>query len=126
MLGAVVGLLVVLWLLPIPLAAMPEPIGPAAVQFGNGARMTVLLTLASGILGLIVGVIVALMRLSHQRLLQRVAHFWLWIIRRTPLLVHILFVHFARPALLPGLDRCAFGAAGLAPQLSVGSYCAQV
>lgn len=126
MLGAVVALLIVLWLLPIPLAAMPEPIGAAAVQFGTGARMTVLLTLASGSLGLIAGVIIALMRLSDQRVLQLVASFYLWVIRGTPLLVQILFVYFALPALLPGLELSDFWSAVLALSLNVGAYNSEV
>jgi polar amino acid transport system permease protein len=126
MLGAALGLFVVLWLLPIPLAAMPEPIGPAAVQFGNGARMTVLLTLTSGSLGLMTGIVIALMRLSHQRLFQRVAQFYLWVIRGTPLLVQILFVYFALPALLPGLELSDFWSAVLALSLNVGAYNSEV
>lgn len=126
MLGAVAGLIVVLWVLPIPLAAMPEPIGPAAAQFGNGARMTVLLTLTSGSLGLAAGVIVALMRLAPHRWLQHVAGFYLWVIRGTPLLVQILFVYFALPALLPGLELSGFWSAVLALSLNVGAYNSEV
>jgi len=126
MLGAVAVLLVVLWLLPIPLAAMPDPIGPAAAQFGTGARMTVLLTLISGSLGLMAGVIVALMRLARQRWLQNLAGFYLWVIRGTPLLVQILFVYFALPALLPGLELSDFWSAVLALSLNVGAYNSEV
>lgn len=126
MLGAALGLFLVLWLLPIPLATMPEPIGPAAVQFGNGARMTVLLTITSGTLGLIAGVIVALMRLSPRRSIQQIAGFYLWVIRGTPLLVQILFVYFALPALLPGLEFSDFWSAVLALSLNVGAYNSEV
>lgn len=126
MLGAALGLFIVLWLLPIPLASMPEPIGPAAVQFGNGARMTVLLTITSGSLGLFAGVVVALMRLSNQAWLHRVAGFYLWVIRGTPLLVQILFVYFALPAVLPGLELSDFWSAVLALSLNVGAYNSEV
>jgi polar amino acid transport system permease protein len=126
MIGAAAALFLVLWILPVPLAAMPEPIGPAAVQFGNGARMTVLLTVTSGSLGLLAGVVVALMRLSGNRALQHIAGFYLWIIRGTPLLVQILFVYFALPALLPGLELSDFWSAVLALSLNVGAYNSEV
>lgn len=126
MIGAAAALFLVLWILPVPLAAMPEPIGPAAVQFGNGARMTILLTVTSGSLGLLGGVVVALMRLSRNRALQHLAGFYLWIIRGTPLLVQILFVYFALPALLPGLELSDFWSAVLALSLNVGAYNSEV
>ena len=48
MFGAMVALLAFLWGLAIPLSLAPAPIGPAAQQFAEGARVTVWLTLISG------------------------------------------------------------------------------
>jgi polar amino acid transport system permease protein len=42
---AVFGLVAFLWLMAIPLSWMPEPIGSAAIQFAEGARVTVALTI---------------------------------------------------------------------------------
>jgi polar amino acid transport system permease protein len=66
------------------------------------------------------------MRLSHQSAIQRIAQFYLWIIRGTPLLVQILFVYFALPALLPGLELSDFWSAVLALSLNVGAYNSEV
>ena len=51
MFGAMIGLLLFLWGLAIPLSAAPAPIGAAAEQFAEGARVTVWLTLIAGIAG---------------------------------------------------------------------------
>src|SRR5436190_4141166 len=47
-------------------------------------------------------------------------------IRGTPLLVQILFVYFALPALLPGLELSDFWSAVLALSLNVGAYNSEV
>ena len=41
----------------VPLAYMPEPIAENAAQFAEGARITVYLTLVSGLAGLVLGVL---------------------------------------------------------------------
>ncbi|MEK1886980.1 MAG: ABC transporter permease subunit [Phyllobacterium sp.] len=97
----VVGLWVTLSVMPLLLSPLPSPIGSAAVQFGEGARMTVLLTTASGSAGIVLGVLIALARMSKSRTLTTGALGFVWIIRGTPLLVQILFVyslclHFCR------------------------------
>ena len=57
MFGAMIGLLVFLWGLAIPLSSAPEPIGPAAEQFAEGAQVTVWLTLIAGSAGVVLGVL---------------------------------------------------------------------
>jgi polar amino acid transport system permease protein len=46
--------------------------------------------------------------------LRYVASFYIWAIRGTPLLVQILFVYFALPVLVPGLNLPDFAAAVVA------------
>jgi polar amino acid transport system permease protein len=122
MLGAVAGLLLVLWLLPVPLALLPPPIGPAARLFGDGARMTALLTLAAGLFGLAIGIVVGLARLAKSKPVRQAASFYVWVIRGTPLITQILFVYFALPALLPQLELSDFWSAVLALSINVGAY----
>ena len=52
------------------------------------------------------------------------ASFYIWAIRGTPLLVQILFVHFALPVLVPGLNLPDFAAAVVALS-NVGAYNAE-
>lgn len=56
----------------------------------DGLRVTVVLTIFSGILGLALGVLIGLMRLSSSHVLQVGSWFYVWLLRGTPLLVQIL------------------------------------
>ena len=126
MLLAVAGLMAALWFLPIPLQFVPDPIGRAAQQFGDGARTTVSLTLISGILGFVIGIIVALGRLSRLSMISAVASLYIWVVRGTPLVVQILFVYFALPSLLPGLQLSGYWSAVVALAINIGAYNAEV
>jgi polar amino acid transport system permease protein len=126
MAAAIAGLCAVLYLLPSFLQFMPEPIGPAAEQFGRGARTTVQLTLVSGSLGLLIGVLIALARLSRLRLFRLPATGLLWVIRGTPLLVQLLFVYFALPNIVPGLRLSDFWSSIAALSINVGAYNSEI
>ena len=92
--------------------------------------MTLRLTVWSGILGLLVGTLVGLGRLSRNVVARGVASFYIWIIRGTPLFVQILFIYNALPPILESvginltLDEFASGV--LALTLNVGAYNAEV
>ena len=125
MLAAVISLLLVLWLIALPLRVLPPPIGSAAVQFAEGARQTVALTLVSAILGLLLGIVAALGKLSRHPVLRYPSRFYVWVIRGTPLLVQILFVYLALPAVFPQLRLSDFNSAVIALALNVGAYNAE-
>jgi polar amino acid transport system permease protein len=122
MCGAMVGLLVFLWGMAIPLSAAPSPIGPAAQQFAEGARITVWLTLISGSVGVVLGVVAGIGKLSKFLPLRWLCDFYVWIIRGTPLLLQILFVWLAAPSIVPGLDLSDFTCAAIALSLNIGAY----
>jgi len=122
MFGAMVGLLIFLWGLAIPLAAAPAPIGPAAQQFAEGARVTVWLTLISGSVGVVLGIVAGIGKLSKLLPLRWLCDFYVWIIRGTPLLLQILFVWLAAPSIVPGLDLSDFTCAAIALSLNIGAY----
>lgn len=107
------------------LALLPEPIGDHAAEFAEGARTTLYLTLISGAVGLVLGVVAALARTSGNALLRTISGAYIWIIRGTPLLVQILFMYFALPVLVPGLNLPDFAAAVIALALNVGAYNAE-
>jgi polar amino acid transport system permease protein len=117
-----VGLLVFLWGMAIPLSAAPSPIGPAAQQFAEGARITVWLTLISGSVGVVLGVVAGIGKLSKFLPLRWLCDFYVWIIRGTPLLLQILFVWLAAPSIVPGLDLSDFTCAAIALSLNIGAY----
>jgi polar amino acid transport system permease protein len=126
MAAALVGLVMVLFLLPVPLSFLPEPIGPAAALFGRGARATLLLTGTAGSIGLVLGTLAALGRLSHLYAARQLVRFYVWVIRGTPLVVQILFVYFAMPSIVPGMELSGFWSAVLALSLNVGAYNSEV
>ena len=88
----VVLLLLLMCFIDIPLSRMPEPIAENAELFAEGSRITVYLTLVSGVAGLVLGVLGALGRLSSIPPIRWIASFYIWVIRGTPLLVQVLFV----------------------------------
>ncbi|MBK1679062.1 amino acid ABC transporter permease [Rhodocyclus tenuis] len=123
MFGAMIGLLFFLWGMAIPLAAAPDPIGPAAKQFAEGARVTVWLTLISGSAGVLLGFVAGLGKLSSFAPLRWLCSFYVWLIRGTPLLLQILFVWLAVPQILPdSLQISDFACAAIALALNVGAY----
>jgi polar amino acid transport system permease protein len=123
MFGAMIGLLLFLWGLAIPLAAAPEPIGPAAQQFAEGARVTVMLTLIAGTFGVVLGVLAGIGKLSKFLPLRWLCNFYVWLIRGTPLLLQIMFVWLAVPTFMPeGVELSDFACAAIALSLNVGAY----
>lgn len=119
---AICAMFAFLWLMAIPLSAMPSPIGPAASQFAEGALVTVQLTVIAGPLGILIGVIAALAKLSKLPPLRWAATFYIWVLRGTPLLVQVLFAFNLE---LFGIRLSEFNAAVLALSLNVGAYNAE-
>ena len=50
---------------------------------------------------------------------------YVWAVRGTPLLVQVLFVYFALPRIVPGLQLSDFGSAAVALAVNVGAYNAE-
>ncbi len=117
-------LVLILWLVAKPLSWLPEPVGPAAQQFAEGTRVTVGLTLISGLLGVVLGVLAALAKLAPVPPVRWAADFYVWAIRGTPLLVQVLFVFLALPMVIP-LQLSDFNSAAVALAFNVGAYNAE-
>ncbi len=122
---AVVAMLGLLWGLGRIMAHIPGPVGAEAQSFADGAVLTVQLTVVAGLAGLLLGLLGALGKISRVPPLRWIAGLYIWIIRGTPLLVQILFVYFAVPALVPGLSLGEFTSASIALALNVGAYNAE-
>lgn len=60
----------------------------------DGLLLTVELTIASMALAIVVGIIVALMRLSPNPVLSRFSAVYIWFVRGTPVIVQLLFWYF--------------------------------
>lgn len=85
-----------------------------------GFAYTIPLTLVSFAIGLILAVIVALVRIANVRVFAKIAAFYVWIVRGTPLLVQIFIIFYGLPNAGIILDPVV--AAVIAFSLNVGAY----
>jgi len=60
----------------------------------NGLKITIYVTLGAVILGILLGVIVALMRISKNRILSGIAEVYLTVIRGTPSLIQLMIIYY--------------------------------
>ena len=60
----------------------------------RGARVTLELTFLAMLIGIVLGVVLAVMRLSPSPLISGLSSFYIWFFRGTPVLVQILFWQF--------------------------------
>ena len=107
---------------------MPEFISLAISSFWPmlyaGLVFTIPITLISFSLGLLLGFIVALIRLYGPAPLKSVVRFYVWIIRGTPLLVQLFLIFYALPSV--GITLDAFPAAVIGFTLNVGAFTSEV
>jgi cystine transport system permease protein len=75
-------------------------------------------------LGLVLGLVVALVRLFGPRPLVPVVRFYVWIIRGTPLLVQLFLIFYGLPSV--GIVLDAFPAALIGFTLNVGAYTSEI
>ena len=62
--------------------------------FVSGLGYTLLISLFSVLLGLVIGILMALMRLSKSKILRAVSGIYIDIIRDTPTMVQLLIIYF--------------------------------
>jgi polar amino acid transport system permease protein len=90
-----------------------------------GLLGTVKIALVSIVLGVLVGFVVALMRLSHRRVLHFPATAFIEFYRNTPPIVHFFWFFYALPIVI-GLSLDPFIAAVLALSTQSGAFYAEV
>lgn len=88
-----------------------------------GFTVTIPLTVIAFSLALVIAVIVAMVQYAHMRVLSQIAHFYIWVIRGTPLLVQLYVVFYGLPNL--GILINPFPCAVLVFALNEGAYCAE-
>jgi cystine transport system permease protein len=96
-------------------------LGPIVV---GGLLGTIPLSLVSFVLGLILAIVVALMRLSANGLLRGIARVFVSIVRGTPLLVQLFVVFYGLPTI--GIVLPPWPSAIIALSLNVGGYASEV
>jgi polar amino acid transport system permease protein len=96
---------------------------PVFADFGRlleGAAVTLELSCAAMLLGLVISVICAAARTSHVAPLRWIVSVYVEVIRNTPFLVQIFFIYFGLPAV--GISFNPNPAALLALTINVGAY----
>jgi His/Glu/Gln/Arg/opine family amino acid ABC transporter permease subunit len=92
--------------------------------FLQGTVVTVQVTICGLLLGLVLGVVAALMNISKLPVLPWIARLYTWAIRGTPLLVQILIIYAGLPQL--GINMNAFVSGVLALGINAGAYIAEI
>lgn len=100
-----------------------------------GLKYTIPIAIISFILGLILAIFTALVKISTRRgwflILKAIANFYVWLFRSTPLLVQLFIVYFGLPYLkiegiFPNGVQLDPWTAGIATfSLNTGAYCAE-
>ena len=90
----------------------------------TGALLTLGVSVASILVGLVCGLAAALMRMSPRRLLNQPAAFYIWIMRGTPVLVQLIILYTGLPQL--GLKMTVLQAAIIGLGVNEGAYLAEI
>ena len=90
----------------------------------EGALWTIGLTISTLILGGLLGLVLAVMRLSKHKALSRSAQAYVWIFRGTPLLVQLFLIFYGLPSV--GILLDAFTAALIGFTLNIGAYTSEI
>ena len=92
--------------------------------FLGAIQGTIPLTLASFALGLMIALVIAVMRISPNKLASAVARVYISVIRGTPLLVQLFVIFYGLPAV--GVKIDPWPSAIIAFSLNVGGYAAEI
>jgi polar amino acid transport system permease protein len=90
----------------------------------KGAFMTIELTTFAVVIGIILGTLLGLARVSHNKFFNGIAKAYIEFFRGTPLLVQLFLLYFGLPNL--GIDISAYLAAILGLGLNSGAYVGEV
>ena len=88
-----------------------------------GLRVTLPLTVISFSIGLVIALFTALVQTAKIPVLRRLARFYVWIIRGTPMMVQLFVVYFGLPSI--GILLSSTTSAILVFSVSVGAYCSE-
>ena len=89
----------------------------------EGLPNTLLLTIISFSIALVIATLIAFVQYANISVLKQISRFYIWIIRGTPLLVQLVVIFYALPAV--GIIIDAFPSAIIAFSLNEGAYGAE-
>lgn len=92
----------------------------------QGSIMTIQLTFITLILGTLLGIILALCKISKNIVIKSIAGLYIWVFRGTPMILQIFFFYNALPAISENLVLSPFTAAVLGLSLNCAAYMAEI
>lgn len=92
--------------------------------FAKGVQYTLIITIISAFFGVILGILLALMRLSDNKLFHMLSVIYIEFVRGTPLMVQVMFVYFGIGSIIQSLPAITAGIIAVA--LNSGAYVAEV
>ena len=98
----------------------------ALPAFVKAAGLTLELTLIAIVMGLFIGLILALGRISKNTFLNKASFLYIWFFRGTPLLLQISFIYYSLPTISSLFQLNRFTAGFLALGLNSGAYLAEI
>lgn len=90
----------------------------------KGSVITIELTVLAIVFGTIIGLLIALCKVSGVRALNSFGKFYTWIFRGVPLMVQLIFIYYALPDL--GLEFDPMEAAVIGLSMCGGAYIAEI
>jgi His/Glu/Gln/Arg/opine family amino acid ABC transporter permease subunit len=90
----------------------------------KGAVITFEISILAILIGTALGFVLSMMRLSHIRLVQKIAFVYIWLFRGLPLLIILFLFYYAAPSL--GITLTAFQAGLLGMSLNAAAYKAEI
>jgi His/Glu/Gln/Arg/opine family amino acid ABC transporter permease subunit len=102
-----------------------EAVRPHLAAFRHGARNTIVLAFAGEVLGIVLGLVLAVLAISKRAVVRAPARVYINFFRGTPLIWQLSFIYFGL-AIGLGLNFSTFTAAIIAFGLNTGAYAAEV
>lgn len=92
----------------------------------KGSLVTLELTVVSVFFGMILGLFLALGRLSKNKLLDKICWLYIWLFRGTPLIMQIFFIYYALPLIYSPFTLPQMPSAFIALALNSAAYLAEI
>ena len=89
-----------------------------------GLKVTIPLTVIAFSLAMVIAVIMALIQFANVKVLKHIARFYIWVVRRTPLLVQLFIVFYGLPKV--GIVLAPFPSAVIVFSVNEGAYGAEI
>lgn len=100
--------------------------GDSAHFFVQGAWTTLWISVVAQFLGVVIGLFLALMRMSRYPALSLPARAYIWFFRGSPLLVQVMLLFYGLPRLFPGALLADWACVIIAFSLNEGAYMSEI